>query len=93
MKNTNDKLALISPDIFGLDCDSNTVALTLLRSPVYAHDLGTKLHPDWEYDYTDQGRHDYRMLISLGEKITAPDLARIARQLQQPPITWDMPWQ
>lgn len=93
IKDTNDKLALISPDIFSLDGDPHTLALTLLRSPVYTHDMGTKLNPDWEYDYTDQGRHDYRMLISLGEKITASDLARIARQLQQPPIAWDMPWQ
>jgi alpha-mannosidase len=93
IKNTNDKLALISPDVFGLDCESQIMALTLLRSPVYAHDLGTKLNPNWEYDYTDQGRHDFRMLIYLGEKITTEEVSKISRQIQQPPVIWDLPWQ
>lgn len=90
------ELGIICPEIFGLDVSADSARLTMLRSPRYAlhqMDLPAKDDPaQFPTDFTDQGEHEYRLLIRAGTQLDPTKLQRIAYQLQQPPIHWDPPY-
>ena len=84
-------LAIVSPDIFGIDCEPSGAALTLLRCPPYAYDHTGTLDPAIPHDFTDQGRHDYSSWLSMAENIDCHEVARMSRAVQHQPIAWDLP--
>ena len=90
------QLAVISGDVFALDADATSGRLTMVRSPRYAlhmDDVPARQDPgQFPHDFLDQGEHEYRILIRLGSTLDGARLQRIAYQLQQPPIHWDMPY-
>lgn len=90
------RLGFVSPDIHAVDADSESLRFTLVRSPRYSlhrDDVPDARDPDrFVNDFLDQGEHTYRMLIRLGTELELPELQRLARQLQQPPVVWDCPY-
>jgi len=85
-------LSVVSPDIFALDVQPENCRLTLLRSAVYSHHDPKRLTPGQSYQYTDQGEHEFRLFLNLSTSSAPADLQRFARQLQQPPVVWDLPF-
>lgn len=86
-------IAIICPDIFGLDVQRECVRFTLVRSPVYAHHHPTELDENKKmYDFTDIGEHEYRILIGCRETFDYEYLRKFANQLQQSVIHWDPPY-
>lgn len=73
---------------YSYDVRGNTLRITLLRSPVYAHHLPTQLDPDREYRVTDQGRQRFRLRLvpHAGDWRDAGVMAA-ALQLNSPPNT------
>jgi len=92
----NRELAVVSPDVYALDVNANLARLTLVRSPRYArhiNDVSSRNDPrQFHNDFIDQGEHRYRLLIRTGKGLQVEKLQRIAYQLQQPPIHWDLPY-
>lgn len=87
------KLGVLSPDIFGYDAQKENVRFTLVRSPVYAfHDPAVFDEKYTSYDFVDQGEHEYRILLGSNGNIEIGNLQKIATQIQQPPIHWDPPY-
>jgi len=89
-------LGLIAPEVYAIDVDQQEARLTLIRSPRYAlhmDDVPEKQDPaQFPNDFLDQGEHRYRFLLRTGQNIDLEQLARIALQIQQPPVHWDPPY-
>jgi len=56
-------LAVINSVVTSYDYRENTLRLTLLRSPPYAHHIPYKINEGEEFEAVDQGLHEYRFLL------------------------------
>ena len=73
---------------YSYDARDNTLRITLLRSPVYAHHLPTQLEQDREYRVTDQGRQRFRLrLMPHAGDWRKAGVVATALQLNSPPNT------
>lgn len=61
-------LCLVNDSKYSYDVLGNTLSLTVLRSPVYAHHVPRELDPHGDYEYIDQGvsRLRYRLVPHRG---------------------------
>lgn len=82
-------LTAVAPEVFAVDADAESLALTLVRSPAYAWQ-GRKVTLDREAleDWTDQGSHDFA--IALLENAPLVDAERIALHMRRPPVAADL---
>jgi len=81
-------VSLISNAIYSYDVTSAQARLTVLRSPVYAHHTPKTLTAGTEYEWMEQGRHEFRYLIQ--PQAGAPDLSatqRLAEMLNMPNLS------
>ena len=83
-----EKLAIVSPDIFALDGTTDRLRLTLLRSPQMAHH---DPYPGGRLDgrYSDRGEHDFHFWFMAGADVTPEKLDQLATMMQRPLITAD----
>jgi hypothetical protein len=83
-------LAIVAPEVFSVSADPEGVSLTLLRSPYSAHHdpCPSEVRPD--HPVTDQGRHDFDIVLWPGGGLDLDDAARLARQMLMPPVVWDL---
>jgi hypothetical protein len=67
-----------------------SVALLLLRSPYQAHHdpMPAELRPD--HAVADQGRYEFDLVFLVGAPTSPERLAQLARQMQAPPVAWDL---
>ena len=80
-------LSVINDSKYSVDFHDNTIALTALRSPVYAHHDPYELREDEDYSYIDQGiQHFSYSLIPHGDWNKA-DTIKAAALLNQPLTT------
>ncbi|AXK31649.1 alpha-mannosidase [Streptomyces armeniacus] len=81
-------LAVANDGKYGHDVTGGEIGVTALRSPAYAWHEPKQLDPDGVYDYLDQGRQDFRLLLlpHEGEQGRTAGLARRAAELNQPPF-------
>lgn len=78
---------VVSPDCFAFDGSSRMLRFSLVRSPAYAWDRGTKFPDELIHRHTDQGLHRFRFRLVPGAK---PELlARHADWMHQPPLILD----
>lgn len=82
-------LALVTPDAYSLSLDEKCWRWTLLRSPKMAWGGGRPDVYGGHDQFTDQGVHAFHMVLRAGEHLDPAGLDRTARQLTQPPITFD----
>ncbi len=64
--NLSDKkcgLAIINNNKYSVDFTENRIAMTVLRSPVFAHHDPYVLREDEEYNYMEQGEHSFKYII------------------------------
>ncbi|MCX5670721.1 MAG: alpha-mannosidase [Planctomycetota bacterium] len=83
-------IAVISPEVFSVSADPAGVSLTLLRSPYVAHHDPYPAAKRPDHPVTDQGLHEFEVLVA---PVAAPDLAEpacMARRMLMPPIAWDL---
>ncbi|WP_369200403.1 alpha-mannosidase [Streptomyces sp. PU-14G] len=72
----------------GHDVTGGEIGLTALRSPAYAWHEPRQLDPDGVYDYLDQGRQDFQLLlVPHAGDWRAADPARRAAELNQPALS------
>ncbi|GGO43281.1 alpha-mannosidase [Streptomyces daqingensis] len=77
-------LAVANDCKYGHDVLGGEIGMTALRSPVYAWHEPQQLDPDGVYEYLDQGRQEFRMLlIPHGEDWRTADPVRRAAELNQ----------
>jgi len=83
-------MAVVAPDIFSVSADPEGISLTLLRSPFAAwHDpYPAAERPD--YPVTDQGRHEFEIVLWPGCPADLAGPSRLAQEMLAPPITWDL---
>ena len=78
------RFAVASPDVTGADVQPDgVIRLTLLRSPVYAHHDPFPLPAENDYPVTDQGEHEYRILL-LPEAAGVEEIRRGSFRLSDP---------
>jgi len=85
----NEKLAIVSPDIYALDANGERIRLTLLRSPKMAHhqpDKGERMDAYW----ADRGEHEFTIRFKAGEAFTENDLDAIASAMRNPLFKADL---
>ena len=78
-------LTLITDHKYGADVKGQTLSLTVLRSPVFAHHIPQQLNPEEEYLYTEQGTQIFQYSLiphTGGWRNTRP--AQRASELLQP---------
>lgn len=56
-------LTIATDSCYSFSIEGNDMRLTLLRSPIYAQHDPHKPVPGEEYDYTDQGIHEFRYIL------------------------------
>lgn len=83
------KLAVVAPDVFGVDATPKRVRFTLLRSAWLATHIP---NPDTSARslLSDGGTHEFHFQFALGKNLRPSDLEQQARQLQQPPLYADV---
>ena len=73
----------------GFDFFRGEVRLSVLRSAAYCHDKGFSLGESPERKYMDQGIHDIRLLVTVGEaREVLERLPRMADWLNAPPAVY-----
>lgn len=79
-------LAILNDAKYSYDVEDNTISLTVLRSPVYAHHDPIELEEDGIYNYIDQGWQSfhYALVPHVGSWKSA-SIVQKAEQLNQPP--------
>ncbi len=81
------------PDCFAVSGGGREVALTLVRSPVFAWHDPAELERDRRYRYTDQGEHRYRFTVRTDAGSGADALGRLsatdALAFHRPPACFD----
>ncbi|MBV8781911.1 MAG: hypothetical protein JO353_10980 [Phycisphaerae bacterium] len=83
------QIGIIAPDCFALDCNTTSVRLSLVRSPLMAHHIPHKPVP-WQGLFSDQGRHEFRFWFCYDDAIDELELERRAMNIQRPPIVADL---
>ncbi|MBZ4665910.1 alpha-mannosidase [Mahella sp.] len=56
-------LSIATDSLYSYDIDGTDMRITVLRSPVYAQHDPHKPNPEEEYEYTDQGVHEFRYVL------------------------------
>lgn len=81
-------LSLITDSIYSYDVTGPQLRLTVLRSPVYAHHTPKNLESNTDYNWMDQGRHEFRyvLLPHQGPCQTA-EAQRLAEILNMPVLS------
>ena len=80
-------LTVISPDLYSASVTPEGVArLTLLRSPLYAHEGGSQLPPHNAYQATDQGVHEFEIALLVTAAFEEESALNAAYRLNAPPI-------
>ena len=83
-------LSVLSPDAFSFSVREDGMHFTLLRAKPYAW-VGTdpeRAARTGDMDYTDQGEFRFRFVLMPAQ--STDGLARLGRNLQQPPVSWDL---
>lgn len=81
-------LVVANDSKYGHDVTGGEIGVTAVRSPVYAWHEPRQLDPDGVYDYLDQGRQEFRLLlIPHGGDWRRADPVRRAAELNQPAVT------
>ncbi len=80
-------IGVVCPDCFGLDGIGNTLRLTLLRSPAYAWHDPRKLEDKDFYRWTDQGEHEFRLILI--DNASPESLQNLAISEHRPPVCYD----
>jgi hypothetical protein len=75
---------VVQKGAFSFDCLPERLRLTLIRSSFYGYDRGVKLDPSDPQMDTDQGRHDFRILILSGQKLDPAFLDRASEVFLEP---------
>ncbi|HUW83673.1 MAG TPA: glycoside hydrolase family 38 C-terminal domain-containing protein [Phycisphaerae bacterium] len=84
------RLAIISPDVLSVSVKADEINLTLLRSPVVAHH-DPALPADYPYDtVTDQGCHEFDIILQPDFVQDAAALQRMVEASQVQPVVWDL---
>ena len=89
-------LTLVSPDVYSAAVQPTGVAnLTLLRSPFYANEGGSALPPHNAYQATDQGVHEFEIVLMPTAAFAENAALDEAYKLNTPPLisetTFGMP--
>jgi alpha-mannosidase len=83
------KLAVVCPDVFGLDATPSQVRLTLLRSSVMAYHVPYfSVAP--RKVISDQGVHEFRFRFFIGEAVSTELLDAHAFMMQRPLVVADL---
>ena len=82
--------AVVAPEVFSVSVDPEGVSLTLLRSPFSAHHDPFPAEERPDHHVTDQGWHDFDILLWPDAPADLAEPARLARQMLMPPIVWDL---
>ncbi len=86
LKGKQMSLAVISADAYGLDIlPDNTIRITLLRSPYYAHHAPFEPPKINSYPVTDQGMHEYEFSILPMRRLDT-ELIRAGINMQAKPV-------
>jgi alpha-mannosidase len=85
-----EELAVAAPEVLSGSVDARGASLTLLRSPYVAHHEPTP--PDSRTDQfaTDQGTHEFELLICPAWAGGTKALEKLASEMRMPPIVWDV---
>jgi alpha-mannosidase len=83
-------MAAIAPEVFSVSADAQGVSLTLLRSPYVAHHDPYPAANRPDHPLTDQGLHEFDIILSPGAALDLAEPARLVRQMLMPPVTWDL---
>ena len=69
-------MVLLNDCKYSFDVHDNVMAMTVLRSPVYAHHRPYELKQDIEYPYMDQGIHEFKYALApfVGEWIPSKSM-------------------
>ena len=78
--------ALANDAKYSYAAKDNTLYITAVRSPVYAHHDPYVLEPGKDYTYTDQGTQEFTLRLRAGTAITATDAYRLADDLLRAPV-------
>lgn len=81
-------LSILNDGKYSFDAQGHCMNMTILRSPIYAHDAGEAPDPDGWYTFMDQGiqHFTYVLLPHEGDWKQAGTVKRAA-ELNQPPMT------
>ena len=83
-------LAVIAPEVFSVSADPQGLSLTLLRSPYAAHHDPFPAAQRPDHPVTDQGLHEFDILLAPGAPLDLSGPSRLAREMLAPPIVWDL---
>lgn len=87
--NASARAAVIAPEVFSASATSEAAHLTLLRSPYVAYHGGVQPgRPD--HPVTDQGVHEFDVVIRPGFAGDGDELAAVMHSLAAPPVTWEV---
>ena len=81
---------IVAPEVFSASVDERCARLTLLRSPYAAHHDPFPAGARPDQPATDQGTHEFELVIRPGCDGGIGAVERLARQMQMPPIVWDL---
>ncbi|MCK4579335.1 MAG: alpha-mannosidase, partial [Candidatus Marinimicrobia bacterium] len=82
-------IAIVNNGQHGLDFHDGELRLSVLRSPAYCHEQGLKLSASPARKYMDQGVHEVRFLVTIGEpSVVCESLAGLADWLDSPPVAY-----
>jgi hypothetical protein len=85
-----DRLAVIAPEVFSANVEPDAINLTLIRSPFVAQHRPTPIASRPWQPATDQGRHEFDLVLAPGFVGAPNELERAARQMLAPPLVWDL---
>jgi len=83
-------LAVVAPEVFSVSVRSNEVNLLLLRSPLAAHHDPRPAERNPEQPVTDQGFHEFDLILWPGCPVDPGAAAGMARTMAMPPVTWEL---
>lgn len=86
---TGVEAALLSHDTYSLSHREDASIISLLRAPIMASAGNTPAIYHGRDDHTDQGVHEFRMRLVVGENLEPADLVAAAEALALPPISFD----
>jgi len=83
-------VSIVAPEVFSVSADAEGVSLTLLRSPYVAHHDPYPAAKRPDQPVTDQGLHEFDILLAPAAALDLAEPARLARRMLMPPVTWDL---
>jgi len=87
--NQDRAIAVVNSGQQGLDCKDGEVRLSILRSAAYCHEQGFKLNQYPARKFMDQGVHEARLLVTIGDvESVRRSLPSLANWLTAPPIAY-----